>query len=63
MLTSHSLENHQKLAERDFAIVVFIDLSDHFLESQMGLRCLQLLHHVLQLLQIQESITAGIVPE
>ncbi len=56
-------EDEQELPERDEAVLVLVDLLDHGLQSQVGLRCAKLLHHDFELLNAEPTRPAGIVPE
>lgn len=57
----HILEDEQKLAEGDFAILVVVHLDDHILQAYVGLWSAQFLHHVLQFGEIEIAIVAGVV--
>jgi hypothetical protein len=49
-------------AEADLAVPVLIHFSNHRFQAQMGLWGLQLLHHPLQLPQIQEPVLTFVKP-
>lgn len=53
---------HRYLTEAEFAIKVLVHLLDHGLQAQVGLGGPQLLHHQLQLHQVNEAIPSGIIP-
>ena len=49
------------LSEADLSIIVFIDLFDHGLEGKVGLGLTKLLHHQLQLHEVDEVTVIYIV--
>ena len=51
------------LPKADLAVVILVHLLDHGLEGQVSLRRPQLLHHQLQLMEINELVFAYIKPE
>lgn len=55
--------NQQKFTEWNFPIFILIDFSDHCLQTEMCLWCLQFFHHELQFGQIQETILTDIISE
>lgn len=50
------------LTEAEFAIKVLVHLLDHALQAQVGLGGTQLLHHQLQLHQVNEAIPSSVIP-
>lgn len=50
------------LSEAQFAVKVFVHLFDHVLEAQVGLWSSQLLHHQLQLHQVNEAVFPSVIP-
>ena len=54
-------EDEQELTEADLAVVVLVDLSNHGLERHVCLRGVELLHHVLELHQVEEAVLGRVV--
>lgn len=55
--------DQKELPEADLAVSVLVDLLDHRLQSEVSLRRSDLLHHLLQFLQVQVPVSPGVVPE
>lgn len=53
---------HRYLTKAELAIKVLVHLLDHALQAQVGLGGPQLLHHQLQLHEVDEAIPSGVVP-
>lgn len=53
---------HRYLPEAELAIEVLIHLFDHTLQAQVGLGSPQLLHHELQLHQVDKAILSSVIP-
>ena len=56
------LSLHSYLSEADLSIIVFINFFDHGLEAQVSLGFTKLLHHQLQLHEVNEIAVVYIVP-
>ena len=50
------------LAEADLAVAVLVHLGDHRLEAEVRLRRAELLHHQLQLRQVNKLVLAYVIP-
>lgn len=55
-------ENQQELSEAEFSVEVLVHFFDHVFESEVSLRSPEFLHHQLQLHQINEAVSASVVP-
>lgn len=53
--------NEQKLAERNLAVLILVHFRDHTLQAQVRLWGTELLHHELELGQIEKAIVADVV--